>query len=71
MARRLTYRFCDYSAKCDDCGWTATSRNALGLAAQHSDRHQHTVHTQTFGGVTFTPEGSECHGTQPGGNLAR
>ena len=38
------------SAECLDCEWDAEGRNAVGLAAQHHDRHGHTVRaTQSIG----------------------
>jgi hypothetical protein len=34
-------------AHCDDCPFRITTRNAVGLAAQHADRHPtHTVHAE-------------------------
>lgn len=30
-------------AECHDCDWTAASKNAAGIAAQHARRNQHEV----------------------------
>jgi hypothetical protein len=47
-------------AKCDDCPWEAGSRNALGLAAQHADRHpDHTVTAEIGRIVIYNRKGSE------------
>lgn len=34
------------SSACRDCDWTATTRNALGLAARHADTTHHMVKTE-------------------------
>jgi hypothetical protein len=33
----------DVSAYCADCDWTAETKNAHGLGAQHHDRYDHDV----------------------------
>ena len=38
----------DYQAVCDTCGWKASSRNALALAAQHHGRTGHRVSCEVF-----------------------
>lgn len=41
-------------AKCRDCRFETNARNALGLAAQHADRHpSHEVHVEQTVGVTY------------------
>jgi hypothetical protein len=55
---RATYRFYDYVARCDDCGWESWTRNSQGNAAKHCDRYGHTVHIEVVGGITYTPRGS-------------
>jgi hypothetical protein len=56
MSRRVTYSgLLDVHAECQDCGWTALTRNALGLAAQHSDRHGHFVRIEQTTGVSYGP----------------
>lgn len=34
-------------AFCHDCDWTLESKNALGVAANHSSHHQHDVSIET------------------------
>lgn len=40
-------------ASCHECDWTAGSKNALGLAAQHHDRTGHTITTEQTIGVRY------------------
>lgn len=49
------------TAECHDCGWVAESKNALGLAAQHSDRHGHYVSVEQTLGVSYFPDGHPEH----------
>lgn len=47
-------------AECGGCGWSAQSRNAVGLAAQHCDRTGHIVSCHQILVTTYGP-----HGTPP------
>ena len=38
----------DYQAVCETCGWKASTRNALPLAAQHHGRTGHKVTCEVF-----------------------
>ena len=38
----------DYAAVCETCGWTATSRNGILLAAQHHGQTGHKVTCEVF-----------------------
>jgi hypothetical protein len=55
MARRNTYTgLFEASAKCQDCSFEVFSRNSIGLAAQHADRHpDHEVQAQQVIGITY------------------
>jgi len=50
---RHTWRFFDYDAKCRDCGWQSSGKNALGIAAQHHDRTGHSVDIDVSGCVAY------------------
>jgi hypothetical protein len=44
----------DARAECDDCDFHVVSRNSLGLAAQHADRHpDHTVRAEQIISVLY------------------
>lgn len=43
----------DANAQCRTCGWEATSRNAVGIAAQHAARTGHAVHAEQTIGITW------------------
>jgi hypothetical protein len=44
----------DAHAWCEDCRFEQDERNAMGLAAQHADRHpDHEVHAEQTIGVTY------------------
>ncbi|MBF6618807.1 MAG: hypothetical protein ITG02_01070 [Patulibacter sp.] len=64
-ARRLTASSLDsVEAQCQGCTWTARSRNAQGIAAQHHDRTGHpvrvvTTRAVTYGDITAAPHGQE------------
>ena len=45
---RKTGSFTDYNAQCGECDWHASTRNALGLAAQHHDRTGHFVRIEMY-----------------------
>jgi len=64
MPTRHTWRFVDYSARCDGCDWTLYSKNALGVAAQHHDRTGHSVHVESAGCVSYLSDAD--HETQLG-----
>lgn len=51
----------DYTVRCQDCGWEYNGINGVGLAAQHCDRHGHTVHVDSYGSITFTQEESDYY----------
>lgn len=55
MARVNTYTgMLDAHAWCEDCRFEQDERNAVGLAAQHADRHpDHEVHAEQTIGVTY------------------
>ena len=38
----------DYEAVCETCGWTATTRNGILLAAQHHGQTGHRVTGEVF-----------------------
>ena len=38
----------DYEAGCETCGWTATTRNGILLAAQHHGQTGHRVTCEVF-----------------------
>ena len=40
-------------AECQTCGWVAESRNAMGLGAQHAERHGHHVAVEQTISVGF------------------
>ena len=42
-------------AICRDCGWTCEAKNAVGVAAQHARRHEHTVDVEVTRNVRFGP----------------
>ena len=50
---RHCWRRFDYHAECMDCDWESCARNALGNAAQHCDRTDHTVIVGVEGVVTY------------------
>lgn len=41
--------------QCQNCGWTVTSRNVHGIAAQHADRYHHEVVVETGHRYRVTP----------------
>lgn len=60
MARSRTRRKNTYTgilgceARCEDCEWETSARNALGNAARHADAHpDHTVHAEQTLGITY------------------
>ncbi len=50
---RHTWRFFSYHVTCDGCDWKTIGKNGLGLAAQHHDRTDHSVHVTVEGGVSY------------------
>jgi tryptophanase len=42
-------------ARCTVCDWECSSKNALGVAAQHCDKHGHEVFVDIERTVGFTP----------------
>ena len=50
---RHCWRFFDYHALCETCGWTSGARNALGNAARHHDATGHTVSVEVKGHVSY------------------
>lgn len=50
------WRFYDYHALCNDCGWESWTTNAQGNAAQHSRRYNHTVVVDVNGSVTYASD---------------
>jgi hypothetical protein len=69
MKRRTFTGLVSVVARCDDCGWTCTGRNAMGLAAQHCDRHAHTVRCEQTIGVTYAPVGTSRERRERQGRL--
>lgn len=43
-----------FIASCDDCDWKLASRNALGVAARHTDRERHSTYITIERAVRFT-----------------
>ena len=50
---RNTWTFFTYFARCTECSWELSSKNALGLAAQHHDRTGHSIATDVEGHVDY------------------
>lgn len=50
------WRFFDYHARCETCGWESFARNALGNAAQHHDHTGHSVSVDVQGQVSYCGE---------------
>lgn len=44
-----------YQARCQDCDWTAYTRNVLGIAARHATAFGHTVQVETGHAYTVSP----------------
>lgn len=57
MSRKTFSGLLDISADCEDCSWKSNARNALGSAAQHSDKYGHFVRVEQTIGVAYGPEG--------------
>lgn len=41
------------TAVCETCGWSAYTRNALGLAAQHARRLDHSVNVEQILSISY------------------
>lgn len=46
------------SAECYECNWRCEARNAVGLAAQHTDRTGHVCASQQTLVTTYGPSGT-------------
>lgn len=47
MSRQTTVGRADYFVECHGCDWTASTANAMGLAARHHDATGHAVRIET------------------------
>lgn len=52
---RVTYTCRTVRAWCDDCGKSWHSKNAQGVAAQHTDKHGHITHVEIAQSVSYYP----------------
>jgi hypothetical protein len=60
MAERVTYKSPTFAeARCLDCGWSLSSKNAIGVAAKHSDKYDHWVDVDISSSVSFRRKGRE------------
>mgnify|MGYP001559828505 CR=1 FL=1 len=50
---RHCWRWFDYSALCEVCGWKSFAKNALGNAAKHFNRTGHKVSVEVSGHITY------------------
>lgn len=50
---KVTKPHCE--AECLDCDWTLVSANALGVAAQHTDRHGHETRVEVTRVIRYVP----------------
>ena len=47
-------------AACRECEWSCSSRNGMGLAAQHHYKTRHIVNVESGYSLTFVPEEKEA-----------
>lgn len=52
MARN-TWGWIHYDARCRECGFEVSGKNALGLAAQHHDRTGHSIDVESIGNISY------------------
>jgi hypothetical protein len=70
MARH-TWRYFNYHARCDECGWELFAKNALGCAAKHHDKTGHTVVVDIDGQVTYCEEAAHAEKVSIRGHMRR
>jgi hypothetical protein len=62
MAERVTYKSPTFAcARCCDCDWTLDSKNAIGVAAKHSDKYDHWVDVDISSSVSFRRVGKDYY----------
>lgn len=69
MSKTIKYTgLFECSWRCEGCARKGSGRNSAGVAARHHYATEHTVHVETYSGLTMCKEDSEYHTKQKARN---